>query len=58
MNGRKVLIINIFDEKDSDRIIESERIVEIPSLLEVDGFHVNQDAINIIRMCLQGGKND
>lgn len=58
VNGRKVLIINIFDEKDSDRIIESERIVEIPSLLEVDGFHVNQDAINIIRMCLQGGKND
>lgn len=56
MNGKKVLIINIFDEKDSDRIIESERIVEIPSLLEEDGFHVNQDAINIIRMCLQGGK--
>ena len=58
VNGRKVLIINMFDEKDSDRIIESERIVEIPSLLEEDGFHVNQDAINIIRMCLQGGKND
>lgn len=58
VNGKRVLVINIFDEKDTDQIMESERIIEIPSLLEKDGFHVNQDAINTIRKCLKDGKND
>ena len=58
VNGKKVLVINIFDEKDTDQIMESERIIEIPSLLEKDGFHVNQDAINAIRKCLKDEKND
>lgn len=58
VNGKKVLVINIFDEKDTDQIMESERIIEIPSLLEKDGFHVNQDAINEIRKCLKDEKND
>lgn len=58
VNGKRVLVINIFDEKDTDQIMESERIVEIPSLLEKDGFHVNQDAINTIRKCLKDEKND
>lgn len=58
VNGKKVLVINIFDEKDTDQIMESERIIEIPSLLEKDGFHVNQDAINTIRKCLKDERND
>lgn len=58
VHGKKVLVINIFDEKDTDQIMESERIIEIPSLLEKDGFHVNQDAINTIRKCLKDEKND
>lgn len=58
VNGKRVLVINIFDEKDTDQIMESERIIEIPSLLEKDGFHVNQDAINTIRKCLKDEKND
>lgn len=58
VNGKKVLVINIFDEKDTDQIMESERIIEIPSLLEKDGFHANQDAINVIRKCLKDERND
>lgn len=58
VNGKKVIVINIFDEKDTDQIMESERIIEIPSLLEKEGFHVNQDAINTIRKCLKDEKND
>ena len=58
VHGKKVLVINIFDEKDTDQIMESERIIEIPSLLEKDGFHANQDAINTIRKCLKDERND
>lgn len=29
VNGKKVLVINIFDEKDTDQIMESEGIIEI-----------------------------
>ncbi len=53
IGGEKAIIINIFDENKSDKIIESPRIIEIPSLLEEDGFHVNREAINKIRMCLE-----
>ena len=58
VHGKKVLVINIFDEKDTDQIMESERIIEIPSLLEKDGFHVNQEAINTIRKYLEDEGND
>ena len=58
VHGKKVFVINIFDEKNTDQIMESERIIEIPSLLEKDGFHVNQDAINAIRKCLKDEKYD
>ena len=46
------------DENKSDKIIESPRIIEIPSLLEEDGFHANREAINKIRMCLEEYKDD
>lgn len=58
VHGKKVLVINIFDEKDMDQIMESERIIEIPFLLEKDGFHVNQEAINTIRKYLEDEGND
>ena len=58
IGGEKAIIINIFDENKSDKIIESPRIVEIPSLLEKDGFHANREAINKIRMCLEEYKDD
>lgn len=58
IGGEKAIIINIFDENKSDKIIESPRIIEIPSLLEEDGFHANQEAINKIRMCLEEYKDD
>ena len=58
VHGKKVFVINIFDEKNTNQIMESERIIEIPSLLEKDGFHVNQDAINAIRKCLKDEKYD
>ena len=41
-----------------DKIIESNRIIEIPALLENDGFHANPEAINKIRMCLEEYEND
>lgn len=41
-----------------DQIMESERIIEIPFLLEKDGFHVNQEAINTIRKYLEDEGND
>ena len=58
IGGEKAIIINIFDENKSDKIIESPRLIEIPSLLEEDGFHANREAINKIRMCLEEYKDD
>lgn len=58
VEGKKAIVINIFDENEMDKIIESNRIIEIPALLENDGFHANPEAINKIRMCLEDCKND
>ena len=53
VNGRKALIINLFDDVSIHTIVESERIIQIPALLENDGRYANQEAIHKIKMILE-----